>query len=138
MRTPQLATRSVRLLAVSLLLAGVAAAVSPPATAARTGSPGPAASFTVRGAVGGVAAVSARDAWAVGFAGNPHSHKTLIGRWNGKTWKRVPSPSPGAEAGLNGVAATSASSAWAVGCTNCLTNASGKTLILRWNGKTWK
>jgi len=34
---------------------------------------------------------------------------------------------------LTGVAAISARNAWAVGGTD-----SGKTLILRWNGKSWK
>ena len=41
-----------------------------------------------------------------------------------------------AEAALHGVAAVSASSAWAVGAAD--TSAGRKTLILRWNGKTWK
>ena len=43
------------------------------------------------------------------------------------------SPSP-ADGYLYGVAAVSARSAWAVGCTDYGT----KTLVLRWNGKTWK
>ena len=62
--------------------------------------------------------------------------KTLILRWNGKTWKQVPSPSPGTGAGLYGVAATSGRSAWAVGYTG--TSTGTKTLILRWNGTAWK
>jgi hypothetical protein len=60
------------------------------------------------------------------------SFGTVILRWNGAAWKRVPSPSPRPSAELSGVAATSANNAWAVGSTG------GKTLILRWNGKTWK
>jgi len=56
-------------------------------------------------------------------------------RWNGITWKQVPSPSPGTSAGLSGVAATSALNAWAVGWTDTTTGT--KTLILQWNGKTW-
>jgi hypothetical protein len=42
----------------------------------------------------GIAAVSASDAWAVGYAGedfNPDS-KTLIEHWNGKSWQIKPSP----------------------------------------------
>ncbi len=85
----------------------------------------------------GVAATSARNAWAVGctscFTSSP---KTLILRWNGTAWKRVSSPSP-AGSPVSGVAAVSASSAWAVGYTGFVT-ASLKTLILRWNGKVWK
>jgi len=38
---------------------------------------------------------------------------------------------------LFGVAATSASNAWAVGQAASLSGPT-KTLILRWNGKTWK
>src|SRR5271165_2055661 len=61
-RMLRLATRSVRLVVVPLLLAGVAAGPSPalPAIAARTRSvPGDqAASFAVRGALKGVAATS--------------------------------------------------------------------------------
>ena len=133
MRMPRLATRSVRLLAVPLLLAGLAAGVAPvTAAAARAGSPGLVASFTISGRLNGVAATSARSAWAVGFTGSNLSPHTLIVRWNGKLWKRVPSPSPAGSV-LSGVAATSAGSAWAVGSTG-----SGKTLILRWNGTTWK
>ena len=64
----------------------------------------------------GVAAVSARSAWAVGvIGGNPY--RTLILHWNGTAWRRVPSPSPGSASNdvLYGVAATSARNAWAVG-----------------------
>jgi hypothetical protein len=59
----------------------------------------------------------------------------VIVRWNGKAWKRVPSPSPGLYDQLFGVTATSASNAWAVGLTQ---NTAGiHTLILHWNGKAW-
>jgi hypothetical protein len=130
--------RSVRRLAVPLLVAGVAAGVSPvTAAAARTGSPGPAASFTVSGHLSGVAATSATDAWAVGSTGSFSSPKTLIAHWNGTAWKQVPSQTPAGGATFSGVAATSASSAWAVGCTSCYTS-SPKTLIVHWNGKAWK
>ena len=46
-----------------------------------------------------------------------------------------PAPTPAISGGLTGVAGTSAGSAWAVGDTSF--NASGRTLILRWNGTTW-
>jgi hypothetical protein len=73
----------------------------------------------------GVAATSARNAWAVGLVGA----RTLIVRWNGTAWTKA-SPSPGF---LVGVAATSARNAWAVGATDY-----ANTLIVRWNGHTWK
>jgi hypothetical protein len=125
-RMRELATRSVRLLAVLFLVAGVASGVAPlAAAAARTGAPGPAASFSTSGELSGVAAISATNAWAVGSTG---TGKTLIVHWNGKTWTRVPSPG----GAFHGVAATSARSAWAVGST-----ANGKALIVRWNGQVW-
>jgi hypothetical protein len=40
---------------------------------------------------------------------------TLILRWDGSRWTRVPSPTPGANAQLFAVAASSASNIWAVG-----------------------
>ena len=58
-------------------------------------------------------------------------------RWDGRTWKRVHSPTPGGGTNLSGVAATSARHAWAAGLTGEGTSPT-KTLILRWNGSTWK
>jgi len=93
------------------------------------------------GAPGGiladVAAISATSAWAVGGTesgvGTSEVITTLIARWNGTKWTRVPSPTPGGRAALSGVAAVSATSAWAVGNVGA-----GKTLIERWNGTAWK
>ena len=133
-RTPQLATRSVRILAVPLLLAGVAAGVAPAAlpAAAQAKSRVPSSFVPAPGQFYGVAATSARNAWAVGYTAGETS-ATLIAHWNGKAWKRVPSPNPGSSSRLlQGVAATSATNAWAVGY------AGSGTLILHWNGKTWK
>jgi hypothetical protein len=105
-------------------------------------SPAPKGSF-----LNGVAATSTGNAWAVGQSSSIGIQRadqidtTLTLRWNGKTWKRMPSPSPGAgEGGLNslsGVAAPRANRAWAVGWS---ASADGRatTLILRWNGKAWK
>jgi hypothetical protein len=44
----------------------------------------------------GVAAVSGKNAWAVGFSGdwNSGAAKTLIEHWNGKDWQVQHSPSP--------------------------------------------
>ena len=80
-----------------------------------------------------VVAVSARDAWAVGYYGN--AGKTLIVHWNGTSWTRVPSPDPGAVSNvLFSVAATSARSAWAAGY---YAGHVSKTLIVHWNGTSW-
>ncbi len=97
------------------------------------------------GALFGVTATSARNAWAVGCAGNCYQGfgsglRTLILHWNGKSWQRVASPSPGTGTALSAVAAASAGSAWAVGCTlDCfISSASPQTVILHWNGHAWK
>jgi hypothetical protein len=86
-----------------------------------------------------VAAVSARNAWAVGLSGQGISPtKTLILRWNGTAWKKARSPAPRANSGLSGVAAVSARGAWAVGSTTNSSRSGGKTLILQWNGTAWR
>ena len=91
---------------------------------------------SLAGGLGGVAVISAGDAWAVGYTGmGPLTCRrctTLILHWNGTTWKRVPSPEPTAGI-LEGVAAASAHSAWAVGNTG-----GGNTLILYWTGTAWE
>jgi hypothetical protein len=88
-----------------------------------------------------VAATAASNAWAVGssIASNVSGYKTLILHWDGKTWKQVPSPSPGGSGGghasiLQSVTAASAGNAWAAGWT---ADNGSKNMILRWNGKTW-
>jgi hypothetical protein len=52
----------------------------------------------------------------------------VIVHWNGKTWQKVPSPSP-PESGLAALADISARNAWAVGFHGI---AHPRTLILRW------
>jgi serine/threonine-protein kinase len=87
----------------------------------------------------GTAVASDGTAWVVGWIApgasngnaNGRADTTLILRWNGTTWTRVPSPSPGPSGRLSGVTIISSSDAWATGPVD------GKTLILRWNGQTW-
>jgi hypothetical protein len=68
-RMREFATRSVRLLSVLFLVAGVAGGVAPLAAATvRTGSPGPAASFSISGELSGTQAAGrdqgrASQAW---------------------------------------------------------------------------
>jgi hypothetical protein len=77
----------------------------------------------------GVAATSATSAWTVGGSGPVTAEGAATAHWNGRSWTLSHGISG---AGLSGVTATSATDAWAVGGT-----ASGRTLILRWNGQTW-
>src|SRR5262245_33270804 len=62
-----------------------------------------------------VAAVSPRLAWAVGQYGNKQSgESTLLARWDGTAWTRIPSPNPAGPTNFNvlhGVAATSSANA---------------------------
>jgi len=122
-------------LIVPLALAAAAVSLVPVTAAAAGARPAHPASFlTIGGSLRAVAVASGGNAWAVGSVGTV-SARTLIVRWNGKTWAKVPSPSPAGSSGLYGVASTSASSAWAVGTT--IGRTSTTTLILHWNGKGW-
>lgn len=91
----------------------------------------------------GVVAISASNAWAVGFyEKRTTSFRTLVEHWNGSTWKVVPSPN--ADAGENtlaAVAAVSASDIWAVGYRHGPGASGGgarKTLVEHWGGKKWR
>jgi uncharacterized membrane protein len=79
------------------------------------------------GALNGVAAVSARDIWAVGMteAGQP-----VIIHWTGAAWHQVRAP-----AGATGFMGVTASTAgvWATSSDNA-----GRFLIARWNGRSWR
>jgi len=90
----------------------------------------------------GVAATSATNAWAVGSYDDkpPGPRHTMIVHWNGTSWRRVPSPSPGGaslESRLTSVAVVSARDAWAVGWYQTA-KYSRLTLILHWNGTSWR
>ncbi len=96
-------------------------------------SPNPGANGSV---LVGVSASSASRAWAVGSIVTASGReRTLVVRWNGHAWKRVPSPSPGSDV-LSGVSAVSGSSAWAVG-DSISGDGTDRTLVLRWNGRAW-
>jgi hypothetical protein len=62
-----------------------------------------------------MAASSPTDVWAVGFIGHSTGgDTTLVKHWDGASWTRVLSPSPGAPFRTS-VSADSATDAWAVG-----------------------
>jgi hypothetical protein len=87
-----------------------------------------------------VAAASATSAWTVGYYQAGLTDLTLIARWNGTSWAKVPSPNPGGTGSadsnlLQALAVTSATSAWAVGSYS--RGPTGRTLILHWNGTAW-
>jgi hypothetical protein len=89
------------------------------------------------GWLNGVAAISARDIWAVGFSGT----RALILHFDGSVWRHVAGAAVGnaADGGmLIGVYAASRHNAWAVGCTKTFASIKARPLALHWNGTTWK
>lgn len=77
----------------------------------------------------GMSAVSATDGWAVGSIGRLGPPKTVALHWNGKSWRRVKTPSPHSDfAFLTASSRVSAKDAWAV----------GPGIILHWDGTSWK
>lgn len=91
----------------------------------------------------GVSCLSTSHCYAVGFAASPADssqswYRTLVGRWDGRTWSLVPSPNASTTLHneLNAVACRSDSDCWAVGTYG--SNASGRdTLVERWDGTSW-
>jgi hypothetical protein len=88
----------------------------------------------------GVTAISASDAWAVGYflEGGGAPEKTLTMHWDGTHWSVVPSPNPSPMGdSLGSVAASSGANVWAVGG---WTDTSGvsRPLIERWNGSQFR
>lgn len=84
-----------------------------------------------------VAAVSARDAWAVGTRVHAGVQSTLILRWNGTAWIEVSAPSPGsANNSLTSVIAIAADDVWATGSYRDL-GGSNTPLLLHWDGVEW-
>ena len=156
---PLLATRSIRILAVPMLLAGVGVAVAPvtaaaaarpptglaaPGAAAVTGpswalqsTPNP--SGTPASKLLGVSCLSATACTAVGYYNNGVSAEvTLAEHWNGTKWAVQPTPN------LSGAVASellgvSCSSAKACIATGYYENSSEVELTLaeRWNGTNW-
>ena len=88
-----------------------------------------------------VAALSARNAWAVGSFSNGQDRQTLAEHWNGSRWrvKTTPNPAgPHRTDRLLAVDASSGSNVWAVGFFEARSGHALRTLVLRWNGSAWK
>lgn len=133
------------------LLAAVLAcgAISPGAAQTSIFSIIPSPSPNGRGnTLNAVTALSANDAWAVGFQNDNQLNgaRTLTEHWDGAEWTVVPSPNPGSTAGcrgqntgniLNAVAAVNSSSVWAVGFSFDCTGVQ-KPVILHFNGSMWR
>jgi hypothetical protein len=84
----------------------------------------------------GVTAISANDAWAVGYySPSGPAEQALIEHWNGTRWSMIPSPHPGLGSGLSKVEAISANNVWAVG--SFTDGSQVQTLTLHWDGSQW-
>ena len=85
-----------------------------------------------------VAAVTASDAWAVGFQRSAGLlFHVLVEKWNGTAWSVATTASlPSSDdARLHAVAALSSTDIWAVG--SITTSTSTQSLIEKWNGTSW-
>jgi hypothetical protein len=90
-------------------------------------------------ALSAIAAVSARDVWAVGSDSGGSCNttgQTLVVHWNGRRWKQMPNPAAAWSSCLFGVSGLSATSIWAVG--EHLTHRASKPYVERWNGHAWR
>ena len=94
----------------------------------------------------GVRCTAAKNCWAVGFYEQHGVQLDEALHWNGKSWSRVATPTPGGT--LNGdfnelfdVVCTSPGSCWADGEYGTDTSTIGSEVIenqvLHWNGKAW-
>jgi hypothetical protein len=126
-------------LAAPLLLPAAAAASTGAFTVAATPNQG-----TSNNELLGIAAVSANNAWAVGYyqAGTcVCNQRTLSEHWDGSSWSIVSTPNAGTSFGdydvLKGAAAPSATNVWAVGYAGNASSPNDKALVEHWNGTTW-
>lgn len=95
----------------------------------------PAGSFA--GALRGVVALSATDAWAVGdYTASDHTIRTLIAHWDGATWQVAASPDTWGT--LMNVAAAGAHDVRAVGYASSGDGNTQHLLIQQWNGASWQ
>jgi hypothetical protein len=84
-----------------------------------------------------VVAISANNAWAVGYYNSATGGQTLIEHWNGTKWSVVASPNLSTSSNsLMAIAALSDKDVWAVG-TYANSAGSFQTLTEHWNGTTW-
>ncbi len=93
------------------------------------------ASLPIGGNLGDVAAISAKNAIAVGHVGVVGSTDALVERFDGSSWTRTSAPTSETGADLAGVSAPSATAEWAAGSRNG--SAAIQTLTMRNTGSGW-
>ncbi len=92
-----------------------------------------------------VAAITANNAWAVGFTSSPppipgpaKSNRGLIRHWNGKSWTTFENPLGATNNELLSVFALSASNVYAAGFVGLDGGPTQKPLVLHFDGSAWK
>jgi hypothetical protein len=103
-----------------------------PASASAAASSSARTGYSIHGTLEAVAATSATNAWAVGYAGGP-----LIVHWNGSTWSRVPAAVPGGTT-LDAIGASSPDNAWALGGAYHRNGTWQGTVAAHWDGRAWR
>jgi hypothetical protein len=113
-------------------------ALSAPSTAAEGEPSARSSPVDIVGNLNGVSASGPDDVWAVGNDASIPNYRTLIMHFDGSTWTRVPSPSPGGKrgSGLGEVSADSPIDAWAVGDYESR-DLGPQPLVEHWNGTRW-
>ncbi len=102
-----------------------------------TASPNPAGGFHTTNTLGGIVAITPKNAWAFGFYEKATTtFRTLIEHWDGTKWSVVPSPNSGSgENTLAAGVAKSATDIWAVGYRG--DPGHRRTLTEHWDGSRW-
>jgi hypothetical protein len=113
---------SAALLSSGLAAAPAAAAPDAAAPAARLAAGQPSTGLAAGSSLSGVAVLSPRNAWAVGYDND--NNGGLLAHWNGTRWSYTVLKNIG---GISAITAISPSDIWAV----------GGGVILHWNGSKW-
>ncbi len=92
-------------------------------------SPSPATGSFATNQLNGVVALTANDAWAVGYYIQASAFVPLAEHWDGSRWSVVPLPAS-ASGTLMAVSGSSSGNVWAVG-------GGSKPLLEHWNGGAW-
>src|SRR3954451_18396058 len=94
----------------------------------------------VPGELHGVSADAATDAWAVGNTSPPRTHmvQSLVLRWDGNRWARVPSPNPSSLANdLKAVQANGPDDVWVEGEYFDQRTHRHPVFVIHWDGRGW-
>jgi hypothetical protein len=89
-----------------------------------------------------VTANSISEAWAAGACGTKNGTLgVFLLHWNGERWSRATVPSLEGDTELYGISASSSRNVWAAGSQIVFNTSTGNvshTLILHWNGSSWR